>query len=44
MNLYAKQKQRHRHREQIHGYQGERRDELGDCDRYTIMYIHKTDN
>ena len=44
MNFDAKQKQRHRLREQMHGYQGERRDGLGDGDIYTITYIHKTDN
>ena len=47
MNLFAKQKQRHRCREQMYGYQGwAGLDELGDGDRhiYTIDTMYKVDN
>ena len=49
MNLFAKQKWRHEHREQIYGYQeagGWGKDEQGDCDSriYTIDAMCKIDN
>ena len=48
MILFAKQKYRHRHREQMYGYQGGKalREKLGDWDRhiYTIDTAYKTDN
>ena len=46
MNLFAKQKQRHRHRAQMYGHQegtGEYK-ELGDWDWHTHSTVYKTDN
>ena len=42
MNLLAKQKQTHRHREQTYGYQGKRREGINwaiGIDIYTLLYI-----
>ena len=45
MNLLAKQKQRHRRREQIDGCDGEGEgDELGDWDGHQYTTMYKTDN
>ena len=47
MNLFAKQKQRHRCREQTYGYQGGEGwgwDELGDWNRHICPTMYKIDN
>ena len=45
MNLFIKQKQTHRHRKQIHGYQrGDwGKDKLGVWDQHIYTTIYKTD-
>ena len=46
MILLERQKQRHRHREQIHGHQGGKRewDELRDWDRHTYTTLYNIGN
>ena len=46
MNSFAKQKQRHRYREQTYGYQVEKEgwDELGDWDLHIYTTMFKIDN
>ena len=46
MNLFAKQKQRHRSREQTYGYQDGRMgwDGLGDWDGHIYTTMYKIDN
>ena len=50
MNLFARQKKRHRHREQTYGHQGgvgrggKVGDELGDWDWHIYTNMYKTDN
>ena len=47
MILFAKQKQRHRHREQVYGHQGKwggAWDKLGDWDRHTYTTKYKINN
>ena len=46
INLFAKQKNRHRHREQIYGYQGGKGewDKLGDWNRHIYTTMCKIGN